>query len=65
MRIVWRKTRVLDTVRGLLVRALLPLLWDLMRITLVGECGTCEEVIDRVGLFVITEETVYRVEVGN
>ena len=53
MRIVWRNARVLDMVKGFA-----SIVWDLVCIVEVGECGACEKVVDRDGFFITAEITV-------
>ena len=35
-----------------------PIVWDLVCIVKVGECGECEKVVDRNGFFITAEGTV-------
>jgi len=43
---------------GIIGQDFAPIVWDLMCIEEVGECGACEKVVDRDGLFIPAEGTV-------
>ena len=48
---------------GIIGQGFAPIVWDLVCIAQVSECEACEKVVDRDGIFITAEETIYWMEV--
>jgi len=57
MRIVWKNVRVLGMMRGIIGQGFAPIVWDLVCIVEVDECGAYEKGVDRVRFFITAEGT--------